>query len=115
MRLLAAAALVSLAAGCTPMQWVKADARPEEFERDMTECRQQAFREAHSRFWYRHPIGPTVFRDSLGRPFVVWPTGPFNDPFSDQFMEESRLTDFCMRAKGWDLVPAPKKDEKLQS
>jgi hypothetical protein len=29
----------------------------------------------------------------------------FGDPFGDRFMEESRLEDFCMRNKGYQLVP----------
>jgi hypothetical protein len=29
----------------------------------------------------------------------------FGGPFGDTFIEESRLTHFCMRAKGYDLAP----------
>ena len=43
-----------------------------------------------------------------GRRLLVWPYSPFGDPFGDRYFEESRLTDFCMRAKGYELVPADK-------
>jgi hypothetical protein len=112
MPLLAALALALVLAACTPLQWVKADANPEHFDKDMHDCQQEAWREASIHSWNYFPIGPTMFRDSLGRRFFAWPTGPFSDPFGDRFMEESRLAHFCMRSKGWQLVPAEKKAEK---
>ena len=30
------------------------------------------------------------------------------DPYGYQMLEENRLTQFCMEAKGYVLVPAPK-------
>lgn len=112
MRFLAALALALLLAACTPLQWVKADANPEQFDKDMHDCQQEAWREASIHSWNYFPLGPTMFRDSLGRRFLAWPTGPFSDPFGERFMEESRLAHFCMRSKGWQLVPAEKKAEK---
>ena len=52
-------------------------------------------------------MAPAVVHDSLGRRFLVYPYGPFADPFGYQFMEEGRLADFCMRAKGWTLEEVP--------
>jgi hypothetical protein len=34
--------------------------------------------------------------------------GPFFDPYYDRTMEEQRLANFCMRAKGYELAPVPK-------
>jgi hypothetical protein len=101
-------ALLLAAAGCAPLYWVRADTEPEQLERDMAQCRQQAWREASWRTWLYRPFGPTVIQDLNGRRFLVWPYGPFSDPFGDRFFEEARLTDFCMRNKGYDLVPADK-------
>jgi len=103
------AALAAALAACTPMQWSKQDASAEQLAEDQRACEEQAYREAISRYWGYHEIGPAVFQDSLGRRFNVYPSGPFADQFGNQLMEESRLTSFCMRSKGYELVPAPKK------
>lgn len=101
--------LILLAAGgCTPMYWVKQDAGPEQIQQDAAQCRQEAWREASWRSWFYRPLGPTVVQDLHGRRFLVWPHSMFGDPFGDRFFEESRLTQFCMRAKGYELVPADK-------
>jgi hypothetical protein len=44
------------------------------------------------------------FRDASGRRFFG-PYGPYADPFGDPFLEEGRLTQFCMRSKGYELLP----------
>ena len=108
------AALLALAvlaaAGCTPMQWVKPDASAGQLEQDSVQCQQDAWREARLRGWYYPPMVPYAARDRLGGPFVAWPYGPYGDPFGDPFLEEGRLAQFCMRNKGYELVPAePKK------
>jgi hypothetical protein len=90
------------------MEWVKPDASPEEANQDAMICQQEAWREARLRSWYYRPIGPMVARDAAGRPFVSWPAGAFGGPFDDPFMEEGRLAQFCMRAKGYELVPSDK-------
>jgi hypothetical protein len=99
---------VLLAAGCTPLQWVRQDANPAELEQDMAQCQQQAWREASWRSFFYRPFGPTIVQDLHGRRVLVWPHSPFSDPFGERFFEESRLADFCMRAKGYELVPADK-------
>jgi hypothetical protein len=97
-------------AGCTPMQWVRQDATPAQIEQDLGQCRQEAWREAQWRSFLYRPWGPTMFVDRFGRRHVL-AYSPFGDPFGDTFMEESRLAHFCMRAKGYELVPIePKKD-----
>jgi hypothetical protein len=94
------AAVVS---GCTPMHWVKPDASADQFRADQQDCQQKAWREAQNRTWmYR--MEPVV-----GPGFAVWPSGAFADPSAHQFVEESRLAQFCMESKGYKLEAAPKK------
>jgi hypothetical protein len=101
-RLILAALL--LLAGCTPMQWVRQDTGPELLGHDLAQCRQEAWREAQWRAFLYRPFGATTVVDRFGRRFVI-PYSPFGDPFGDSFMEESRLAHFCMRSKGYALVP----------
>jgi hypothetical protein len=103
---LAMSLAVLLAAACTPLQWVRQDANPAQLEQDMAQCQQQAWREASWRSFYYPSLGPALIHDVRGRRVLVWPYSPFSDPFGDRFFEESRLTQFCMRAKGYELVPA---------
>jgi hypothetical protein len=100
---------VLLIAACTPMQWEKADASPEQFRADDEDCRQLAWREAQFRSWhYPAMIGPVFARDASGRGFFAWPMSPMSDPYGYQLMDEQRLAHFCMEARGYRLVPAPK-------
>jgi hypothetical protein len=100
--------LVALA-GCTPMHWARQDASPAELNQDLAQCRQDAWREAQWRAFLYRPFGATTMIDRFGRRHV-FPYSPFGDPFGDPFIEESRLAHFCMRAKGYELVPIePKK------
>ena len=92
-------------AACTPMEWVKADATPEQLQADAIQCQRDAWYEARSRYWYYRPFPPLAFRDSAGQPVFAWPYGPA-DPFGDPFLEEGRLAQFCMRSKGYQLVPS---------
>jgi hypothetical protein len=101
-------ALTFLAAGCTPLQWVRQDATAEQLDKDMAQCQQEAWREAQWRAFMYRPFGPTLLTDGRGRRFF-WPNSPLGDPFGDQFMEESRLAHFCMRAKGYELEPVEAK------
>jgi hypothetical protein len=106
--LIAATSLAT--AACAPMQWVKADATPQQASTDAAACQQAAWREAQLRSWHYQPIAPLAFRHRFGYPYFAWPYGPFSDPFGNHFMEESRLAQFCMRNKGYELVPVePKK------
>jgi hypothetical protein len=86
------------------MQWVRQDTGPELLSQDLAHCRQQAWREAQWRSFLYRPFGPTTFVDRNGRRFII-PHSPFGDPFGDTHIEESRLAHFCMRAKGYELVP----------
>jgi hypothetical protein len=102
------AALAVVLAGCTPMRWEKADLTPAQFQADEQECRQKALREAQVRSWqYQSALGPVFARDASGRGFYVLP-GTAIDPYGRQMVEEQRLAQSCMEAKGYRLVPAPK-------
>ena len=94
------------------MQWVKEDATPAQLDADAAHCQQEAWREARFRAWAWGPPLPIMMRDMAGRPFVRH-YSPFYDPFGEQFMEESRLAQFCMRAKGYRLE-AVEKAETIQ-
>ena len=102
---IAAAAL--LVAGCAQMDWVRPDATPEQVAADTQQCEQDAWREANYYSLGYRPFGPWLYRDALGQPFFH-PVGPFYDPFYDNTMEEQRLANFCMRAKGYELTPVNK-------
>jgi len=109
MRLAAFPAAAFLLAACTPLQWVKQDVAPQQMEDDFAACRQEAWREARMRAdWFHRPLFPYAVQDAQGRRFLVWPQSGFHDSFGDQFMEESRLAHFCMRSKGYQLVPVEK-------
>jgi hypothetical protein len=45
----------------------------------------------------------------MGRGAMIWPSGTYVDPFGYQIMEENRLTQFCMEAKGYSLERAQPK------
>jgi hypothetical protein len=49
-----------------------------------------------------------AFRDAAGRPVFAWPFVWAGDPFRDPALAESRLAQFCMRSKGYELVPTEK-------
>jgi hypothetical protein len=109
---MAAAVLVS---ACTPMEWVKPDTTAEQLRDDAIYCQQEAWREARLRGWYNRPFAPVFIRDPSGRAVMGWPYGPAGDPFGDPYLEENRLTQFCMRAKGYELQPVEKpKAEYIQ-
>jgi hypothetical protein len=103
-----AAVLSLMLAACTPLQWQKADATPEQARVDEEECRQLAWREASYRSWhYQSMMGPAFARDPTGRGYMVWPHSAVVDPFAYQMLDEQRLAQFCMESKGYALVPAP--------
>ncbi len=93
---------------CAPMQWVKQDATPQQASEDSMACQQAAWHEARARSWYYRPLIPLAMRDPTGRHFFAWPYGPFSDPYHDPLLEEGRLAQFCMRNKGYQLVPVEK-------
>lgn len=104
-RIFAATALV-IAAACAPMEWARPGADGAQVQADLQQCQQDAWQEARLRSFYYGPFGPMMYRDAFGR--RVYAGGPFWDPWGDRFMEESRLAQFCMRTKGYELREVPK-------
>lgn len=90
---------------CTPMEWVRDDVTADEAQVDAELCREQAWREASWRPLHYGNYGPWVYRDPFGRRYLAWQPSHFGNPLHERFMEESRLADFCMRAKGYELAP----------
>lgn len=91
-------ALVSLLlAACAPMEWYRPDVSAAETEEDAKQCQDAAWRATS---WTYLSYGPYPF----GRAY--W--GPWASPYNDRFMEEARLADYCMQAKGYRLEPTQK-------
>jgi hypothetical protein len=99
-----AALLAVLFSACTPLQWVHDSASADQFGRDQEECRQAAWREASSRYWFHRSMGPII---APGQ--VLWNHGAMIDPYGYQMLEENRLAQFCMEAKGYRLEEAPRR------
>jgi hypothetical protein len=88
------ALLLALAGCATPERWEKAGVSAELTSTDAVECRRAASQEA---FLY------------IPSPPVIWPRRiNWQYEQSERFYAENRLTAFCMRAKGYDLVPIPR-------
>ena len=101
---LAAVLLVALAA-CAPVQWTRNGLVAAEAEADYAYCRRAAQQEAWLQTWRRQfHEPPAVVRGRDGRIYYV--ERPFGDLGVTMFRELD-LTNFCMRAKGYELTPAP--------
>jgi hypothetical protein len=102
-RALAALALAWLAA-CTPMRYERAGATEAERAADKRECRDLAYAEALRTPYYfslasrLYPWGPAY--DLRVSRFAY-----FDDPSYWRWQHERDLADFCMRSRGWRLVP----------
>jgi hypothetical protein len=101
---LAAAVLVSAAmSACSTSQWSKPDATAEQVDRDNVACQREAMSQGMLRAegFYGPGYGPVTgrFGTPLGSP------GPLYDPTGNRMLDEARLTDFCMRAKGYQQAP----------
>lgn len=82
------------------MEWVKPDAGAEQVRSDEQACRLAAAREASDHgYWYQHHLQPVVVAPGQ----AIWPSGAFVDPYARQFLDESRLAQFCMESKVYEL------------
>jgi hypothetical protein len=90
--------LAALVAACDT-RWVRADASPEQADRDDIECQRMASREASLRaggFYgpgYYGPVGP--YNRRIARP------DPGFDAYGYRTRDEAGLHDLCMRSKGY--------------
>src|SRR5262249_11999398 len=107
MRILAVLLTVAALGACTPMRWEHPQYGLAGAQEDLATCNQSARAEA---WQYQSSVRAQMweparyYRNSSGR-FVY-------DPWSnyrryDPWMDESRLANFCMRNKGYQLVPVP--------
>ena len=95
------------AAGCAEMTWHKEGTEAAALAEDLDGCRQQARLRAYQEAW---PFGlinnwRVVGMGAAGQPVVAYQ----NHFETDRFLLEHDLANFCMRGKGYDLVPVPKK------
>ena len=91
--------LLGLAACGTPSHWEKPGVDQAVAGQDNTECRRAAQQEA---FRSTPPFFPSYGRGWRGRPsYFGWSTFE-----SDRFYTENRLAAFCMRSRGYELVPS---------
>lgn len=103
-KILPFALMLGVAACGAGSHWEKAGAAPETTRADMADCRRAASQEAFRT--YAFDTGFTRF----GAPWWGYPTRPSYAMWrsrleSDRLYAESRLTSFCMRNKGYELVP----------
>jgi hypothetical protein len=101
------AALFGLAialAACTPMQWEHPHLGVAGVNEAMEDCsrsaRQEALRLAYSDPFY---MAPRMYRGRDGRLYY----DPFPSYRRDPYLYEGQLQDYCMRNKGYRLVPVP--------
>ena len=108
--LLALAAAMSLAACASPpRQWEKEGATPQITGADLVECRRAARHEAFNEASYFGFGGFSRFGPYYGyRHGPFFGAGPYFWGGPDlPFYREDRLTAFCMRNKGYELVTLP--------
>jgi len=100
-RRLACLILAAALCGCVGQQWVRQGATPEQADKDTVDCERQATNEASLRaggLYGPSYNGPYYRGRSTTRSDIAW------DPY-DRQLDEARLADLCMRAKGYELAP----------
>jgi hypothetical protein len=103
-KVLALLPLATLAACATPAHWEKPGADDAAVKADLTYCAAAARTEAFQNYAF-----DTGFM-RFGAPWWGYPYRPSQALWrqrldSDRFYAETRLKDFCMRNKGYELVP----------
>jgi hypothetical protein len=94
------------------MEWQHASFGSEPSQADVDACNQLAFYEAQRQAFFFDAGWPRFYGPPWGRPWHgrhwVRHPGPWpRASMSDRFFLERDLFGFCMRAKGYRLVPAP--------
>lgn len=107
MRIPAVIAICVVLGACGPVPvWTRPNTSPEQTERDLTECRMLAFREARYEAFYQYPFYPSPYYGRWGWPYYSRPY-PFGY-YDYTFVREHQLTHFCMQARGYYLAaPTP--------
>ncbi len=103
-RALAMTVLACFAAGCTPVQWQHASLGTAPSGAELNYCERSAYYEAQRQAFFGDFMRP---RFAVGRDGRIYPV-PFGyyHSYHDRFFLERELFDYCMRAKGYRLVPA---------
>jgi hypothetical protein len=102
--ILALAALCLLAA-CTPMQWQDRRFGTVASAAEVQECERSAYFEAKNQAFFHSFAWPRTYFGRDGRVYYRrWPD------YHDTFFLERQLFDYCMRARGFQLVPVPPAD-----
>ena len=88
--------------GCAGQQWVRQGATPEQADKDIVDCQRWATNEATARaggFYGPSYYGPYYSHRAITRPDTGF------DPYGYRQLDEARLGDSCMRAKGYQRAP----------
>jgi hypothetical protein len=99
------AALAVTACGA-PSVYTKTGASEEVAKADLGDCRTAARDESWRSYGFGYAFGPGPWAGwgfGYGGGYGLWR----QRLSSDRYFEEGRLTDFCMRNKGYTLTPAP--------
>lgn len=95
---------IALSACGPPMRWEHPRLSDSDARVEVTDCSRQAWSEAQQRAWMNRWTSPSYVRGRDGRLYAVDPWR--RSGFNDTWFEEMRLRDFCLRNKGFRLVPA---------
>ena len=97
---------VAALAACTPMRWEHPQLAMADADQELRECSIRARQEVwRNSFMYRPLHYPMLrYRDNQGRLRYADPVIPRH---RDTTFDEWHLRDYCMRSKGWQLVPVP--------
>jgi hypothetical protein len=101
---------VAALAACTPMRWEHPQLGVAAADEDVRDCsikaRQEAWRYSFMYQSWSYPR-PYAYRDRAGRVHYADPVFPrYRDPTFDEW----NLRDYCMRSKGYKLVPVPENE-----
>ncbi|MFM7345224.1 MAG: hypothetical protein ACKO1J_07655 [Tagaea sp.] len=102
-RSLALLVALPLAACGPPMRWEHPRLAGADAQAEFSDCSRQAWAETQNRAWMNRWMSPSYVRGRDGRLYAV---DPWRRPsFNDTWFEEQHLRDFCLRNKGFRLVP----------
>ena len=93
-------------AACQTSHWERAETGAEVITADMNDCQIQARREAYFQSWRASPFffAPSPYRRG-GVAEAQWRWQYEQRIENDRYFREQQLARFCMRNKGYQLVP----------
>lgn len=102
--ILAILASAALAGGCQTFAWNKPGVTTGLTQQDRQECSRLAAQQAFRDYGFRVDPFPPRFTDRPGDPRIA---AYRRNLELDRMSHEAQLQNFCMRARGYELVPAP--------